>query len=56
MVMFKDGSKMCDLVNLMVVSDDFAGPITSIPMLNPMQVKSKRRMGSMEERKLWNPC
>jgi hypothetical protein len=38
------------------VADEFAGPLTSIPMLDAMQVKSKRRMASMEERKLWSPC
>jgi hypothetical protein len=47
---------MSDLVNLMFVADEFLGPLKSILMLNGLQVKSKRRIARMEERKLWNPC
>jgi hypothetical protein len=56
MVMFKDGPDTYDPVNLIVVADEFAGPLKSMPVLSAMQVKSKRRMASMKERKLWSPC
>jgi len=56
MVMVKDRSDMYELLNVIVVADAFAGPPTSVLMLNAMQVESKRRIARMEERNLWNPC